>query len=63
MLSTGDPATEIARTMTNARGEYWFTGVLWPEFDKAEFDRALAAFSGKQRRFGQTGDQVEAGQC
>jgi undecaprenyl diphosphate synthase len=46
-----------------AYAELWFTEVLWPEFDKAEFDRALAAFAGKQRRFGQTGDQVEAGEC
>jgi undecaprenyl diphosphate synthase len=46
-----------------AYAELWFTDVLWPEFDKAEFERALAAFAGKQRRFGQTGDQVEAGQC
>jgi undecaprenyl diphosphate synthase len=43
-----------------AYAELWFTDVLWPEFDKAEFDRALATFAGKQRRFGQTGEQVEA---
>ena len=43
-----------------AYAELWFTDVLWPEFDKAEFDRALAAFAVKQRRFGQTGEQVEA---
>ncbi len=46
-----------------AYAELWFTDVLWPEFDKAEFDRALAAFARKQRRFGQTGDQVEAAEC
>ena len=46
-----------------AYAELWFTDVLWPEFDKAEFDRALAVFAGKQRRFGQTGDQVEAAEC
>ena len=46
-----------------AYAELWFTDVLWPEFDKAEFDRALAAFAIKQRRFGQTGDQVEAAEC
>jgi undecaprenyl diphosphate synthase len=42
-----------------AYAELWFTDVLWPEFDKAEFDRALTAFARKQRRFGQTGEQVE----
>ena len=46
-----------------AYAELWFTDVLWPEFDKAEFDRALAVFASKQRRFGQTGDQVEAVEC
>lgn len=46
-----------------AYAELWFTDTLWPEFDKAEFDRALAAFAIKQRRFGQTGDQVEAAEC
>lgn len=46
-----------------AYSELWFTDVLWPDFDKAEFDRALAAFAQKQRRYGHTGDQVEAAQC
>lgn len=46
-----------------AYAELWFTDVLWPDFDKAEFDRALAQFAGKQRRYGHTGDQVEAAEC
>ena len=46
-----------------AYAELWFTDVLWPDFDRAEFDRALAAFAGKQRRYGHTGDQVEAAEC
>jgi len=46
-----------------AYAELWFTDVLWPEFDKAEFDKALAYFAGKQRRFGHTGEQVEASEC
>ena len=46
-----------------AYAELWFTDVLWPDFDKAEFDRALTAFSGKQRRYGHTGEQVEAAEC
>jgi undecaprenyl diphosphate synthase len=46
-----------------AYAELWFTDVLWPEFDKAEFDRALAWFEGKQRRFGHTGEQVEEAKC
>jgi undecaprenyl diphosphate synthase len=46
-----------------AYAELWFTDVLWPDFGKAEFDRALAEFAGKQRRYGHTGDQVEAAEC
>lgn len=40
--------------------ELWFSDVLWPDFSEPEFDRALAFFAGKQRRFGHTGEQVEA---
>nr|WP_298137913.1 polyprenyl diphosphate synthase [Acidiferrobacter sp.] len=40
--------------------ELYFTPVLWPDFDRKQFDLALASFAGRQRRFGRTGDQVEA---
>ena len=46
-----------------AYAELWFTDVLWPDFDKDEFDRALEFFAGKQRRYGHTGEQVEAAKC
>ncbi|MCG8370295.1 MAG: isoprenyl transferase [Proteobacteria bacterium] len=46
-----------------AYAELWFTDVLWPDFDEAEFGRALADFAGKQRRYGHTGEQVEAVEC
>jgi len=39
--------------------ELYFTPVLWPEFDRSQFDQALTSFASRQRRFGQTGDQVE----
>ena len=39
--------------------ELFFTDTLWPDFDDAAFDEALRWFAGRQRRFGQTGDQVE----
>ncbi|HWR88549.1 MAG TPA: polyprenyl diphosphate synthase [Acidiferrobacterales bacterium] len=39
--------------------ELYFTPVLWPEFDRSQFNQALASFASRQRRFGQTGDQVE----
>ncbi len=39
--------------------ELYFTDLLWPDFDAAALDEALRSFAGRQRRFGQTGDQVE----
>jgi undecaprenyl diphosphate synthase len=41
-----------------AYSELYFTDVLWPEFGRNEFQAALDSFSKRQRRFGQTGDQV-----
>lgn len=38
--------------------ELVFTPCLWPDFDGAELDRALADYAGRERRFGQTSDQV-----
>jgi len=35
-----------------AYAEFHFTDCLWPDFDEAEVDRALAAFAGRDRRFG-----------
>jgi undecaprenyl diphosphate synthase len=43
-----------------AYAELYFSDVLWPDFDAAELDAALLWFSGRQRRFGMTGEQVEA---
>ena len=35
-----------------AYSEYYFTPVLWPDFDEAELEKALLAYSQRQRRFG-----------
>lgn len=40
--------------------ELYFTPVLWPDFDRAQLEEALAWYAGRQRRFGRTGEQVEA---
>ena len=40
--------------------ELYFTEVPWPDFDEAEYRRALLSFAGRQRRYGRTGEQVEA---
>jgi undecaprenyl diphosphate synthase len=41
-----------------AYAELYFTPVLWPDFDPVEFDRAIAHFGGRERRFGRTSEQV-----
>ena len=38
--------------------ELYFTDQLWPDFDAAALDAACAAFASRQRRFGQTSEQV-----
>lgn len=38
--------------------ELYFTDVLWPDFNEDELKRAIDYYAGRQRRFGQTGDQV-----
>lgn len=41
----------------SAYSELFFSDCLWPEFDEAALDEALAAFAGRERRFGQTSAQ------
>ena len=38
--------------------ELYFTEVLWPDFGKEEFCKALIDFQKRQRRFGKTSEQV-----
>lgn len=41
--------------------ELYFSDVYWPDFNESEFQRALDSFSQRQRRYGQTGEQVGVG--
>ncbi len=38
--------------------ELYFTPTLWPDFDAAELDRAIAWYRQRERRFGRTSEQV-----
>lgn len=42
--------------------ELYFTECFWPDFDEKEMEKAVAAFSSRQRRFGMTSEQVEVSQ-
>jgi len=46
-----------------AYAELWFSDVLWPDFDESALDAALDFYSHRQRRYGHTGDQLEAVKC
>jgi undecaprenyl diphosphate synthase len=46
-----------------AYSELYFSRCLWPEFDRAEFERALEFFASRERRFGRTGRQIGMGAC
>ncbi|KPK53662.1 MAG: hypothetical protein AMJ63_05660 [Myxococcales bacterium SG8_38_1] len=46
-----------------AYAELWFTDVLWPDFGETEFEAALEHFAQRQRRYGHTGEQLEAVKC
>lgn len=41
-----------------AYSELYFSHKLWPEFDDTELDAAIAAYSGRERRFGKTSEQI-----
>jgi len=43
-----------------AYAELYFCDTLWPDFDDKDFDEALAFYAMRQRRYGHTGEQVEA---
>lgn len=45
-----------------AYSELYFTPCLWPDFDAAELDRAFADYAGRERRFGQTSEQLAVAQ-
>ena len=40
-----------------AYSELYFSDRLWPDFDEAALDEAIAAYAARERRFGQTSEQ------
>jgi undecaprenyl diphosphate synthase len=39
--------------------ELYFTETLWPDFDAAALDEAIASYRRRERRFGRTSDQLQ----
>ena len=50
--TSGELRTSNFLLWESAYSEYYFTDVLWPDFDRAEFDKAMAAYSKRERRMG-----------
>jgi undecaprenyl diphosphate synthase len=42
-----------------AYAELYFTDTMWPDFRRADLMDAIATYQGRERRFGQTGDQIK----
>jgi undecaprenyl diphosphate synthase len=53
--TSGEMRTSNFLIWQAAYAEYYFTPVLWPDFDARELDRALEAYGQRQRRFGGLG--------
>lgn len=45
----------------SAYTEFYFTDVLWPDFDRDELFKAIFEYQRRERRFGLTSDQVQGG--
>lgn len=43
----------------SAYAELYFSDKLWPDFDEAELDVAIAAYHGRERRFGLISEQLD----
>ena len=41
-----------------AYSELYFTDTLWPDFDDASLDSAIASYRQRERRFGRTSEQL-----
>ena len=49
---SGEIRTSNFLLWQSAYAEYYFTDVLWPDFDEAELTRAILSYQGRSRRFG-----------
>jgi undecaprenyl diphosphate synthase len=50
--TSGEMRTSNFLIWQSAYSEFYFTPVLWPDFDEKELEKALLAYSRRQRRFG-----------
>ena len=46
-----------------AYSEFYFTDILWPEFDSDAFAAAICSYQQRERRFGRTSEQLGGAAC
>ncbi len=56
--TSGEQRLSNFLTWQSAYSELYFTPVLWPDFSEADFQIALEAYRGRERRFGCTSEQI-----
>jgi len=56
--TSGEFRTSNFLIWQSAYSEWYFTPVLWPDFDREELLKAIHTFTSRERRYGQTSDQV-----
>jgi undecaprenyl diphosphate synthase len=57
--TSGETRVSNFLLLQGAYAEYVFTPVLWPDFTKAHLSAAIAEYSRRERRYGQTSEQVK----
>ena len=45
--------------LQGAYSELYFSPVCWPDFDREQLEKAIACYSRRERRYGQTGEQLK----
>jgi len=56
--TSGETRVSNFLLLQGAYAEFYFAPVLWPDFTKADLAAACVEFSRRERRYGQTGEQV-----
>lgn len=56
--TSGEQRLSNFLTWQSAYSELYFTSVLWPDFDENHFQTALDSYRRRERRFGQTSEQI-----
>lgn len=59
--TSGEQRTSNFLPWQMAYTEFYFTETLWPDFREEELMAALHSYARRQRRFGRTSEQLEAG--